>query len=801
MGACLVLVPCWATQAQLLRQPLTVRRIIITNVGPATVSEALVRANIRVKEGDAYSRAAIDNDIRTLYGTGYFDNIQVREELVGQEVDLIYLLESKLTLTGIQFVGHKKYSTRKLQKQVSSKVGEPLDHRKLFNDTEAIKKLYTKAGLGETKVKYIVSPDERAGRASVTFEITEAPKVRLVAVNFQESQAFKERKLRRTVKTRRWWFMSWITGSGKLKPEELELDEDRLTELYHKAGYIDFELKQVQVTNLTPKRAVVTFVLNEGRPYTVGAVSVQGATIFETNQVLSSLQMGVGRTFSPQGLMKDLEAVQDLYGAKGYIDAKVVPEKRPNTETGTMDLVYHIEEGSPSRIEKIEIKGNYKTKDRVIRRELAVAPGEVFNMVNVKRSRLRLEGLNYFERVETEPEPTDVKDAKNLVIAVTEKNTGQFMLGAGFSTIDALVGFVELYQGNFDLFNPPWFSGGGQKLRLRASLGTKRQDYVLNFVEPWFLGRKLELSTELYYRELDFLSVNDLYQERIGGFRLGLARALGSDFLVGGISYGFDAVSLDLNRNYQPDQYGVPLPGGGTTNIPGTISREIYDAAGDYYVSRFGTFLRYDTRGGGLLPNRGQRTELRADVSGGVLGGNVDTYRLEARTAWYFPGLLTNHVLELGARVGVIEAFGSTDRVPLFQRWFLGGLDTLRGFRYRDVGPKDRFGEPIGGNTYWFGTAEYSLPVIERVRFAVFFDAGMVYPRAYSFEPQDTYFELNRPPNRFTTGAFNANWGVGLRLLLPIGPLRLDYGIPIKSDPQNESDGRFQFSAGYTREF
>jgi len=774
---------------------------VISNVGPAVVSEAQVRANIRVKEGDPYNRAAIDSDVRTLYGTGYFDNIQVREELAGTQVNLIYYLEGKLTLTAINFVGNKKYSTAKLRKQLSSKLGEPVDHRKLFNDTEAIKKLYVKAGLAETKVRYIVSPDERAGRASVTFEITEAPKLRVAQVQFQGAQAFKERKLRRVVKTRRWWFMSWLTGSGKLKQDQLELDEDRLRDFYHNAGYIDFELKQVQVTNLTPKRVAVNFVVSEGRPYNVGAVGVKGATIFTTNEVLSRLRMGPGATFTPQGLMKDVEAVQDLYGAKGYIDAKVVPLKQPNTETSTMDLVYQIEEGSQSRIEKIEIRGNTKTKDKVIRRELAVAPGEVFDMVNVKKSKQRLEGLNYFERVETQAEPTDVKDAKNLVIAVTEKNTGSFMLGAGFSSIDALVGFVELTQGNFDLFNPPWFTGGGQKLRLRVALGTRRQDYVLNFVEPWFLGRKLALSTELYYRDLDFVSVNDLYRERIAGFRVGLTRALVSDFLIGGISYGFDSVSLDLNESFVPDRYNVPLPGGGTTNIPGRISREIYDAAGDYYVSRFGTFLSYDTRGGGFLPNKGQRTEIRADLSGGPLGGTVDTYRLELRTAWYFRGILTNHVLELGGRLGVIEAFGSTERVPLFQRWFLGGLDSLRGFRYRDVGPKDRFGEPIGGNTYWFSTAEYSVPVIERVRFALFFDAGMVYPRAYSFEPQDTYFELNRPPNRFTTGAFNANWGVGLRLNLPIGPLRLDYGIPIKSDAENDSNGRFQFSAGYTREF
>jgi outer membrane protein insertion porin family len=788
-------------QAQAPRIPLTVGQITITNVGPKNVSQALVFANIRTKTGDSYSRSSIDNDVRTLYATGYFDNIQVREERVGEKVNLIYLLEGKLKITDILFTGNKKYSTGKLRKQITSKIGEPLDYRKLFNDREAIKKLYTKAGMGETKVETPVTSAERSGSATVTYAITEAPKIRVVNVLFEGANAFKQGKLRKVVKTRRWWWLSWLTGSGKIKPEEMDQDEDRLTEFYQNQGYIDFDLKQVKVVNLTPTRADVVFVVSEGRPYKVGAIGVKGATIYTTNQILSKLTMNVSNTFSPKGLTKDVDTVQDLYGTKGYIDAKVLPQKQPNTETGTMDLVLNLEEGEKSYIEKIEIKGNTKTRDKVIRRELAVSPGEVFNMVDVKKSKLRLEGLNYFERVETQAEPTDVKDHKNLVIAVTEKNTGSFMVGAGFSTIDSLVGFIELNQGNFDLFNPPWFTGGGQKLRLRVAIGTERQDYVLTFIEPWFLGRKLTLNTELYYRDLNYVSLNDLYQERIAGVRLGLTKALGSDFLIGGVNYNFENVNLDLNQGYIPDQYDVPTPGGGTTNIPGNISQQIYNSAGDYLVSKVGSFLSFDTRGGGFLPTRGQRSELRADVAGGPLGGNVDTYRLEARTAWYFPGFATNHVLELGGRIGVIDSYGDSTSVPLFQEWFLGGLDSLRGFKFRDVGPKDRFGEPLGGNTYWFGTAEYSIPVIERVRFAVFFDAGMVYPGAYSFTPQSTYFSLNNPPEDFTTGFYNCNWGVGIRLNLPIGPLRLDYGIPIKSDSFNDSHGRFQFSAGYTRDF
>ena len=187
-----------------------------------------------------------------------------------------------------------------------------------------------------------------------------------------------------------------------------------------------------------------------------------------------------------------------------------------------MDLTYEIEEGPKSVIEKIEIKGNTKTKDRVIRRELAVSPGETFDMTRVKLSKARLENLRYFDRVEAQPEPTEVSpERKNLVISVNEINTGNFSIGAGFSSVDSILGFVEVTQGNFDLFHPPWFQGGGQKLRLRAQIGARREDYEVTFIEPWLFGRKLQFSTDLYHRELRFVSLNDLYNLRRTGARLG----------------------------------------------------------------------------------------------------------------------------------------------------------------------------------------------------------------------------------------------------------------------------------------
>ena len=754
----------WGAQAQA-----PIAKIIITNVGPETVSESLVQANIRVKVGDPYNRLAVDDDVRSLYGTGYFYNIRVTDERTPDGIVLTYILQAKPRLTEIRFSGNKKFRVSKLRKRVKSKVGEPMDERQLFADVQEIKKAYQKAGYSQTGVKYVPSIDERAGRATVTFEITETPKVRISDVEFIGAKVFSQRKLRKTIKTRRRWMFSWLTGSGVLKDEQLQEDKEKLAEFYRSAGYIDFELRDVRYVYDKPNRLRIQFIIHEGTQYRVGAVDLKGVTLFPTNEVLGKLKMGVGETFTPRGLARDVEIIQDLYGAKGYIDVAVAARRKPNVQTGTMDLLYELDEGNKSYIEKIEIKGNTKTKDRVIRRELSVSPGEVFDMVRVKRSRQRLEGTQFFERVDTHAEPTDVPDRKNLVVGVAERNTGNVALGAGFSSVDSILGFVELTQGNFDLLNPPYFMGGGQKMRLRAQVGAQRQDYELTFVEPWFLGRKLALSVDLYHRELRYVSRNDFYDERRTGVRFGLTRALGSDFLIGGVSYTIENIGI----------FDVP------TNAPPAIQAE----EGDRLVSKVGLSLAFDTRNSVMLPDRGQRTEFRTELAGGPLGADTDFYKLELTSHWFFRGLMEGHVLEVAGGVGTVERYDDSDTVPLFDRWFLGGINSLRGYRYRDVGPKQD-GEPIGGKTYWLGSVEYSVPVIERLRFAAFYDIGMVYEDAFSFEQNDE------------TGFYNDNWGVGVRLNIPhLGPLRLDYGIPIKSDDDNESSGRFQFSVGYIRPF
>ncbi len=815
-GIGLLLLLFWLPTASAQTALDRIAKIVITNIGPPAVSEDLVRANIHVKVGDLYIRTSVDEDVKNLYGTGYFSDIRVADRLTDEGYVLTYILQGKLKLTNIKFEGNTKYSNSKLLKKVTSKIGEPLDERKLFSDSQEIEKMYQKAGYPHTTVTYVFNNfDEAAGRSGVTFEIKEGVKIKIVEVNFVGAQAFTQRKLRRVVKTRRHWMWSWLTRSGVFKEDQLDEDKDKLADFYRGEGYIDFELRDVKLTYPTPRTMKVDFIISEGSLYRVGSVSFVGTNmLFSTNELATwlrqrheqshsktnigphSLEADVGFIFKPQALEHDIDSIEDFYGSKGYIDVKQGPNLRvrriPNTETGTMDLEYEINAGEKSYIEKIEIKGNAKTKDKVIRRELAVSPGDVFDMVRVRISKERLEGLQYFEKVDTKIEPTGIMaNRKNLIVGVDEKSTGQFTFGAGYNTVNSVLGFAEISQNNFDLFKPPYFTGGGQKFRLRVQLGTEEQDYLVSFVEPWFLDRKLQLSIDLFHSVYNFQSLDNLYNETHTGASVGLTRALGSDFLIGGINYKIEDFGIvDVNQN-----------------APDTILRD----SGHHLLNRFGASLVYDTRSTYGLANKGQRAELSGQY---VIGDRNTYYKAEFKNGWYFKGFAPGHVLELLGEIGVAQGLSGGD-VPFFDRYYLGGQYTLRGFDYRAVGPReptqngDAY-EPIGGDTYWLASAEYSVPVISRLRFALFYDIGSVSASPYSFSPTSISGRgaVSPPPiSLFTpftagnTGQYSDNYGFGLRLDLPIGPLRLDYGIPIHHDQFSSGGGKFQFSVGFQRPF
>ena len=561
-----------------------------------------------------------------------------------------------------------------------------------------------------------------------------------------------------------------------------DADVDRTYDQYHE------ELDKIRM-------ATVYYRISEGQQYRVGSINIkygkfEGANFVENdaaNPVIrmatlkSRLHLQEGAVFKPMYLRReipgsDLEAVEDLYGEKSYIRTIVDVTQRPNPDTGQIDLEYFVQEGLPVLVELIRIEGNVETKDTVIRRELAISPGEPFDMGRVKLSQERIEGLRLFQNVRVTQEPLagsgpgNTVNREHLVFSVKERDTGRAGFGGGFSTDYGALANVFYSQENFDIMRwrrPHPLQGGGQKFRVRAVLGSKRDDYLLDYEEPWMFGRKLRFNTSLYASEYEYYS--DYYDVSKAGMRLGLERTLfGVDYLRGGINYTVES--------------------SGIVDIIDSASAEMKSYGGRNTISKFGTTLTYDTREGGYLPTKGQRSELAAHVAGGPIGGEMDFYKLDFSTAQYFKGLGEEHVVEFIARTGVVENYGDSTKVPFLERYTLGGSGTLRGFDYRQVGPRDSVNEVIGGKTMWMGTLEYSVPTpfASWARFAVFYDIGNISSDAYDYK----------------FGDYNDDWGVGLRLDVPfLGPLRLDYAIPINTDNYNDTGGQFNFNFGYTQAF
>jgi outer membrane protein insertion porin family len=789
----------------------TIHKILVQHVGPPAVSDAFILANIRSKEGERLYRATIEEDEASLFATGYFFTIRVKQAITPDGVDLTYEVQGKPIVTDIRIVGNKKLKLSKLKKKLTSRTGQPLDELKLFHDSQAMKDLYQKAGYQDTTVT--VQPpsiDESAGRATVTIEIHETPKIRINDVIFDGATAFPQKKLRHVLKTRRHWMFSWLTGSGVLKKDEFEDDKDRLIEFYQNEGYIDFAIQDIKFESPSPNRMVIRIVVSQGRQYKVGTLTIEGNKIFSTNDFIKGLKIDnklmkladtPGAIFKPTSFDQDIDTLRDMYGARGYLTrdqngtTTIAAIRTPNSANSTMDVSFRIEEGEKCYIEKIDIKGNVKTKDRVIRRELAVFPGEVYDMVRVKISKEKLENMEYFSKVETQAEDTDVPNRKNLIIGLEEQSMSSASIGAGFSSVESIVGFAEVKMKNFDLFNPPTFIGAGQKLQLIASVGSLYQDYEISFIEPFLMGKRLALGVSLFHKEVDYDSLNSMYNETYDGGTVSLTKGL-SQFLSAGVSYTLEAAHVSINSGFTTNATTnlVATPGGLYQNAYSSspnISTNIYDEHGTYLINKFGLNLAYDTRRSVKDNDRGQRTELLVGIA--TPPGDAEFYKLELRSAWFFRGFRPGDILELDARGGVVDTYSGTTHVPIFERWFLGGLYSLRGYRYRQIGPSDHFGEPLGGDTYFFGGAEYSIPIVKMIRLAWFYDMGNVFADPFSFK-------LTQAQRNF----YSDDVGMGLRIVLPVGggmPLRLDYGIPMTHDPNLGSSGRVQIGVGYTREF
>lgn len=726
------------------------------------VSEEAVLAHIKIKEGMKYNQGLVDQSIRSLYETGLYQFIQVRREpLPGGGSRLAFVILPKYRINEIQYQGNDEISNSKLEELSELDVGHSLDEVEIKRARDRIFDHYQEKGYSDATVEYQVKRNPDIGAGTVIFSINEGKRIGITEITFQGNNTIDEDELLDVIQTDTRNWLSWFTGSGRFDEDKFEQDLEILRDYYKNQGFLDVEISQDDVTFQypSPTKMEITIKVNEGRQYSVGDITIDGNTLFSTDELRDSLSIAQGDIFSPDNVDKSKEALRDHYGRVGYLDTFVRAERRPNLETGAIDLNFGIKESDKFFVENIKIQGNTKTKSIVILRELALAPGDVFDLVRMKTSEARLRNTGFFEEVNLSPEPTDIPNRRNLRITVKEGRTGNLTFGAGFSSVERAVVFAEVTQGNFDLFNHrSMFQGDGQKFRLRLSLGSRSNQVLLAFEEPWVFERELAAGFEIFRSESDFNS--SLYNELRTGFEV-YARKRVWELVEGRLSYRLESVDIfDVDNN---------------------ASNAIKAEAGDKIVSKAGFQLLRDTRDNLVMPTTGSRYQAITEVAGGPFAGDVNYYRFEGRAGHWWPISKTrSQVFQLVGRTGTVIPFGDSKNVPFFDRYFLGGPNTLRGFDYREVGPKDPSEEPLGGNTFGYFSAEWSAELVDPVRFALFYDWGFV-------NANDTDWDF---------GDYNDNYGFGLRIMVLGAPLRVDFGFPLTSDDFNDDGMQFNFSFG-----
>jgi outer membrane protein insertion porin family len=761
------------TQNPAAATPPIVRSIDVQYSGPATISKERILAQIRTRVGRPYSEEVVNEDIRSLYKTGAVLNVRIFAQPQADGVKVIVVVQTRSVVREIMIDGAQAVKPQRIRKAIPVKINSMVKEEDLEKGREDIIDIYRAKGFNEADVQFRVEPiDEKRGTARVVYTINEGAKGAVSRINFEGNQHFSDRTLRNQMKTRGKTLFYYLDKSGRLDEARFQQDLDSIREFYQNHGYIDVEVKDVRKER-AGGRMTITIVVNEGTQYHVGKVSISGEKVTTEEKIRALLKMKEGSVYSPKALHDDAKAIADAYGSGGYVDLVITPQGAPGGP-GVIDLHYQIEEGTRSFIQRVNIVGNTRTKDKVIRREVLVTPGDIFNTVRVDTSKKRLDNLGYFSKVETYPEDTGVPGRKDLTIEVQEKRTGSLSFGGGFSSIDKLVGFVELTQGNFDITNWPVLTGAGQKLRIRVQVGTARKDALISFTEPWLFDQPLSLTTQAFFDESSFLS--SFYDQRDYGFMVELRKPL-NPFIYTSLAYRLEAFEI--------------------FNVDPLSSPQLLAEQGSTLESEVIGSLVWDRRDNPFLTRTGQRIAITPHVAGGFLGGDVQVYGWSIEASQYFH-LWWDTILLLNGQAATVNTWGSGDRVPIFERLFLGGADSLRGFAYRDVGPKDVNDEPIGGKTSARATVEWTFPIVEKARGAIFYDAGFDNPDAYDFslgnQTKPRKFGSTKPPLEYYNLA--SDIGVGLRLDLPIGPLRLDYGIPIQR-AGNNYEGQFNFSVGY----
>lgn len=772
LSAALVVPGALAVQfvATSVAEAAVVSRVEVT--GNQRVDADTIRNYVSIKPGNAFSSSDIDEAVKALFGTGLFSDVQINQ--VGST--LVIKVSEYQVVNQVLFQGNKKLKDNALAMAVQLKPRGTFSQATLDADVEAVKAAYKRIGRDDAAVTTQIM-DLGDNRVNVVFNINEGGRTQIAAINFVGNSAYSSRRLSDVINTKRSSWLSFVLRDDVYDDDKLNADQELLRRFYYNHGYADFQVvSAVGELDDTTNKYTVTITVQEGDRYTFGDVSVE-STIPEVDSksLESVVETHKGDVYNAKDVEDTIVALTEKVAGSGYAFAQVTPRGDRNFENHTISVVYTIDQGTKAYIERIEIRGNDRTRDYVIRREFDVSEGDAFNQVLIQRAKKRLEALDYFEKVEVSTAPGSQPDQVVLVVDVVEKSTGEFSVGAGYSTGGDTAG--PSVEGAITERN---FLGRGQFIKLSAGGGKNSRDYSLSFTEPYFLGRRIAAGFDIYQRTRDYDHYNS---ETLGAtVRFGLPI---TDDISTQLAYNISQEKYDL------DDGCVPISDGGTCNISQAVLDGIEESP--WLKSSVSLGLLYNTIDDMKNPHDGIYANVSTEFAG--LGGDAKYVKVTARGSYY---QTLSEQLDLVGLIsggaGHVEGYGNGD-LRIFDQ-FQSSDRMIRGFAYGGIGPvdSDGAGDHLGGTTYFNASAEaqFPLPVIPEsfgLRGAVFADAATLYGSKLdpSLVDQST-----------TNMEWRASVGVGLMWASPFGPIRIDYAIPVKKEATDDVQ---EFNFGISTRF
>ena len=721
------------------------------------VSTDSILSKIKTHVGDVFKQDTLNEDLKRLYAMEYCTDvsIDVKDEAGG--VAVTFVVEEKSVIEDIMFKGNKVFRAPKLKAAMKSKPNEMLNLATLAQDVGDIKDMYVKKGYPSVEVKYDIDVNKETNKALITVTVDEKTRVKVTKIDIAGNKAVKTDVIKKILTTK----PAWLFNPGIYKEEVLQEDIEKIKSLYDDIGYLDAEITPKLDYAAEGTTLAITLEVTEGKQYMVGELVLKGNLVLQQKELMSKITMRSGKPFSNKTLRMDASSLKQLYYDYGYMNVTLDVDRQLDEGTERVNIAYTIDAKEPVYVGKIDIRGNTKTKEVVIRRELRIYPGDKFSGSKIKRSKERIYNLGFFENVSFDTEQTATPDIQSMVVTVKEGKTGEFSFGGGYSSIDMLLGFAEITQKNFDITNWPTFTGAGQSLAIKAEVGMVRNNFMLSWTDPWIFGYPYLLGFDAYNTTHNQRGdVGYAYDETRYGGDLRLGKEFTETFR-GDLVYRLDNINI--------------------SNVVDNASQAFKDEAGTNWISSLTLDLMQDTRDNIYNASRGYIVNGSITDAGGVLFGDKDFVK-GTFGATYYHTFFEKVVMELKLRGGLAGAYGDSKTVPIYERFFAGGANTIRGYKERRVSPRDPgSNDPIGGNAIALANMEFTFPLYEKVlKGAVFYDVGNCWADASEF---------------ITGGDFRNGVGFGVRVKTPIGPVKVDWGYPLNGNYNDDKGmGEFYFS-------